>query len=358
MRLGHLISGLACAPHALVACLVVLALVPSADAAPRRFFGLQAWQMPSAADFDAMGRGRVDVFRFNLEWSSVEPIAGRRAWARYDAMMDAAARNGIELLPVLYGTPAFAAPRRTDPPISSEARRAFARFVTDAVRRYGRGGAFWREHAELPYMPITTWQVWNEPNFAAYWYGEPDARAYASLVRLAHSAIRAADPKARVMLAGLPESRGGVPIVRYLDALYRVRGSRTLFDVVAVNPYAYDQSGVVGALERVRGVMDRHGDAGKSIWLTELGWATGGPSSPFRTSQAGQARRLTQTYRLALRLRRRYRVGAVVWFSWRDRPLAIGERDWWAPHTGLYSASGRPKLSWYAFTDLTGGSVR
>jgi hypothetical protein len=348
----------------LVALLLATALLPAPTASaararfPHGFFGLQAWDAPSSADFDAMGRGRVDVFRFNLEWSRIEPLAGRRAWGGYDELVAAAARNGIALLPVLYGTPGFAAPHATNPPVSSTARAAFARFVTDAVRRYGRGGAFWRMRPELPYAPIVTWQVWNEPNFAAYWYGKPNAAQYASLLRLTRAAILRGDRRASVMLAGLPESRGGIPVVRYLGALYKVPGARRLFDVVAVNPYAQDERGVAGAVQRVRAVMDRHRDTRKAIWLTEVGWATGGPRSPFRTSFAGQADLLRRTYRLALRLHTRDRVAAVVWFSLRDRPLLPGERDWWAPHTGLFSRSGAMKPAWRAFTDLTGGSAR
>jgi Glycosyl hydrolase catalytic core len=343
----------------LVACCLALpASAASGAQAPRGFFGIQAWETPTSAEFDAMGRGRVDVFRFNLDWSTVEPHPGDRAWGHYDQLVTAAARNGIQLLAVLYGSPAFATFHRTDPPISASASRFFARFITEAVRRYGRGGVFWKLHRELPYTPIVTWQVWNEPNFAAYWYGKPNARQYVALVKVARSAILKADRKARIMLAGLPESRGGIPIVRYLQSIYAVHGSRSLFDVVAVNPYARDQAGVVAAVKRVRSVMDQNHDTRKPIWLTELGWATGGPGSPFRVSLNGQATRLTQSYRAAISLQRRYRVGAVIWFSLRDRRLVAGERDWWAPHTGLFALSGKAKPAWRAFVNLTGGSVR
>jgi len=304
-----------------------------------------------------MGRSRVDVFRFNLEWSSVEPTPGRRAWRRYDDVVGGAARNAVRLVPVLYGSPSFAALRATNPPTTPVARAAFARFVTDAVRRYGPHGSFWAEHPELPYFPITTWQVWNEPNFGAYWFGHPDPRQYAALVRLVRAAARGADPRARIALGGLPESRGGMSIARFLGGLYAVPGASRLFDVVAVNPYARDERGVVGAVKRVRTIMDSHRDRRTPIWVTEIGWATNGPSSPFRTSPRGQARLLARSYRAGLRLHARYRVEMMVWFSWRDRALYPGEHDWWAPHTGLFTLAGRPKPAWRAFVDLTGGSA-
>ena len=345
----------------LATLLTLLALcAPSAAARdfPRGFFGMQGWQEPSADELDAMGRARVDVWRFNLDWSHVEPLLGHRAWRRYDDLVEGLARNGITPLPVLYGSPSFAAAERNDPPISATAAPAFARFASEAVRRYGRGGSFWAAHPGLPYTPVANWQVWNEPNFAAYWNGKPDPRRYVAMVRSVRRAIRAADQRARIVLAGLPESRGGMPIVRFLRGVYAVRGSRALFDVVALNPYARDTRGVTAAVKRVRAVMKAGGDARKPIWITELGWATGGPSSPFRTSSAGQAKRLVQTYHAVLALGPRYRVDAVVWFAWRDRPLTVGERDWWAPHAGLVSLSGKAKPAWRAFTTLTGGLAR
>jgi hypothetical protein len=346
----------------LATALASLALGASRAAArpdfPRGFFGMQGWQEPAGAELDAMGRARVDVWRFNLDWSTVEPLPGHRAWRRYDDLVEGLARNGITPLPVLYGSPRFAAATSNDPPIRPSAAAAFARFVTDAVRRYGRGGAFWQLHPELPYTPVVTWQVWNEPNFGAYWNGKPNPRQYVAMVRSVSGAIRAADRRARVMLAGLPESRGGMPIARFLRAIYAVHGSRSLFDVVALNPYARDARGVTAAVKRVHAVMAAGGDGRKPIWLTELGWATGGPPSPFRISASGQARRLVGSYRTVLALRPRYHVDAIVWFAWRDRPLATGEHDWWAPHAGLFSLSGKAKPAWRAFTGLTGGLAR
>ncbi|MBS1868986.1 MAG: hypothetical protein JSS99_04935 [Actinobacteria bacterium] len=342
---------------ALAAVACALSAPPAPASQPRGFFGVQSWATPTSAELDAMGRSRVDVFRFNLEWSSVEPLPGRRVWGRYDDLVAGAARNAIRLLPVLYGSPPFAAAHATDPPLTRAARAAFTRFAADAVRRYGRGGAFWRLHPELPYFPILTWQIWNEPNFAAYWNGHPDPRQYLELVRAVRGPIRHVDPRARIALAGLPESRGGMPIARFLGRLYDVRGASRLFEVVAVNPYARDERGVVGAVRRVRAIMDRHRDRRTPIIVTEIGWATGGPPGPFRTSLRAQASLLTRSYASVLRLRKRCRVETVVWFSWRDRALYAGEHDWWAPHTGLFTLAGKAKPAWRAFVGLTGGSA-
>ena len=130
-------------------------------------------------------------------------------------------------------------------------------------------------------------------------------------------------------------------------------GLRSKFDALAIHPYAANHEGVLGAVRRVRDIMARNGDRRKPILLTEVGWATGGNVSGgtrrFRTSPKQQAARLRKTYRALLRIRRRYAVGLVVWFSWRDRAPSSDEPNWWAIHTGLFTRSGKPKPAWRTY---------
>ncbi len=58
-------------------------------------------------------------------------------------------------------------------------------------------------------MPVTSWQIWNEPNFPVYWGGKPNATAYARMVIAAAAGIRAVDPNAYIVSAGLPIRRSG-----------------------------------------------------------------------------------------------------------------------------------------------------
>lgn len=336
---------------------LLAAVAPAAPAAaPRGFVGVGSWFVPGPSDFARMGTGKVGLFRFNLEWSVVEATRGTYDWSRYDRLVGQAAAAGVRGLPVLYGSPGWAARRNTYPPRSS-ARRSFSRFLTAVADRYGRGGDFWREHPELRSRVVTHWQVWNEPNLPVYWNRRPSARQYASLVKLARRSLRRGDRRAKVVLAGLPRSRLGAKPETYLRRLYRVRGFRRQFDVVAIHPYARDDRGVAAAIRRIRKVMDAGRDRRTPIWITEVGWATSGPRSVFRTSRRGQATRVRKTFRTVLRLRRSHRVGAVIWFAWRDRPLNEGERDWWAVHTGLLGLDGEPKPGWRELVRVTGGAV-
>jgi hypothetical protein len=299
-----------------------------------------------------MGRGGAGTVRVVFD-GAVEALPGRSRWARYDALMAAAARARIEVLPVLLGI--AGGHRRLNRPRTPAGRRAWGRFVGDVAGRYGRGGTFWAAHPDLEPVPLTAYQVWNEPNLAAYWRPDDDAAGYLGLVALTRSRLLAIDPRAVIVLAGLPESRHGTPIVDYLRAIYAQPGARTLFDVVAIHPYSDDAPGVLADLNRVRAELDREGDGRTPIWVTEVGWATGGPPSPFTTSRAGQAARIARTLRALIDARDRLRLGRVVVFGLQDRPYGATERPWWGPRVGLFDLAGHPKPAWRTFVGFTGG---
>jgi hypothetical protein len=343
--IGLLTAGLAGGPGA-----------HSAGAAvPREFFSVQAWSTPSVSDAQRMGRGGIGTLRAVFDWGSIAPKGGTRHWDAYDVLVRRAAMANMRVLPVLMGSPYFGR-RSAPPPRSRSRRRAFADFARDTVARYGRGGTFWRDHPDIPARPAVAFQIWNEPNFPVYWGGRPSPRQYVALLKDAHAAVRSRDPKATVVLAGLPETALGIPMANYLRGVYAVRGAKRAFDAVAIHPYARDYRGVFGAITRVRAVMRRAHDSRTSLWITETGWASGGPAGPrtqaFRTSERGQAKRLHATVTRLLRARRRYRIGLVSWFSWRDRGRRHGERDWWAIHTGLLRRNGRAKPAWRTYSRL------
>jgi hypothetical protein len=333
---------------------------PAGAKVPRSFFGVQSWAFnPTPAEFHRMGQGHLGTYRVDLFWGGVEPTRGQRIWTEYDQIVANAAKEGIDVLPVLISSPRFAASRPQFPPRTKAGKQAFAAFVTDAVKRYGPKGTLWAANPSLPYRPIHEWQIWNEPNFPVYWFNRPNARQYAAFVKLTAKAIRAVDPAATIALAGLPESKHGIPIVKYLTSFYRVKGIKKYFDVVAVHPYARGPAGVIGAVQRVRSIMNRFGDSSKQIWVTEVGWASSGPKkrNPFVTTKRGQAARLKSTFALVVRKKATYNIGMIIWFAWRDRPLMRGEKNWWAPHTGLFDLRGRPKPAWRAYVRFTRGNV-
>ncbi len=342
---------------AAVAAVALLAAPASAHAVQRDFFGVQAetgFEPMSQEDFDRMAATRVGTLRLGFDWSRVEPSPGERNWEFADETMRRAARAGVSVLGVIAQSPSWAAPSPFNPPMSDSARAAYRAFAGDVVRRYGSSGSFWAENPDVPRIPLRSVQIWNEPNLPSWWNGSPNARQYASLLRFVVPEIRAADPSTEIVLAGIPESRLGIGMSRYLRSLYRSsRNIKSFFDTVAIHPYARDYRGVEGALIRTRRLMNSFRDRRARIWLTESGWATGGGfnRSPWTTSEFGQAKRMRETFRMLIRRRSRYRVRGVVWYNWRDVEPNGG--DWWGNHCGLFRLDGSAKPAWEAYRTFT-----
>ena len=71
--------------------------------------------------------------------------------------------EGLEVLPLLFGSPAWAAQAdghvcfgagcTAFAPASTETRTEFADFAAAAVQRYGPDGAFWSQHPSMPARP-------------------------------------------------------------------------------------------------------------------------------------------------------------------------------------------------------------
>jgi len=343
----------------LALALCVLAFVPAAAGAavPEGFVGLYAddsfygsaaYRAETMRAQAALG---VETVRQPFEWWRVEKRPGRFDWAEYDAYVAEAARQGLNVLPVLMGPPEFHSGR---PPTSRsramfppKSNAAYARWVSIAVRRYGHGGIFWQNRPEVPERPITSWQVWNEPNIPNFWRSGPDPAEYAALLREASAAIREADPRAEVVAAGLPDSHLGIRLSEFVDGMYAA-GARGAFDTLAIHPYAGAVAELLAIVENTRGLMDRNGDRDAELWITEFGWTTGGARSKFTVTEMGQANRVATTFSALAAMRRALRLRGVVYFKWRDAP-PYPDSDPWPLHAGLLEDDGVPKIAFWTF---------
>jgi hypothetical protein len=326
----------------LVSLLALLAAAPPAQAAerrvPRGFYGV-VWDQQVAASsasvkgeqFGLMARTGVESVRTVFHWAEAEPDAGSPpSFAGTDEVVAGAAASGINLLPIVMYAPRWAR-RDPDSAASPPARPAdYAAFLEQLVARYGPRGSFWAEHPELPRRPLRHWQIWNEPHLQYQWTVQrgPGSfpRGYVALLRAARSALRRADPGARLVLSALTNDSWN-----HLRAVYRA-GGRGLFDLAAIQIYTAKPVRVLTALRRVRNVMAAAGDSRKQLLLTEMSWPaargrTRVPSYHRRivTSDPGMARKLTEAFRLVVRDRRRYRLAGAYWYTWASsyRPGSI-----------------------------------
>lgn len=328
-------------------------------AVPREFVGVVPQGPLAAADFARM-RGVVGTLRIPIAWSQVERRAGEFDFAALDAIVSAAARSGVRVLPFVYGTPAWLERDPARPPLGPRARASWTGFLSALVRRYGPGGELWDGPGRA--LPVRSWQVWNEPNFLLFWRPRPSPSGYARLLRISGRAIRGVDRGARIVAAGLAPVEGGMLPWTFLRKLYAVPGARSSFDVAAVHPYSSTLRGVTYQVRRARQVMSAAGDGRKPLLVSELGVTSGSPlPTGFDWGPKGQATFLRRAFRILLRARDRWHIAGVDWYAWRDMAIA-DPHCVFCQHAGLLDFGGRPKPAWRAFAEVAAearaGAVR
>jgi hypothetical protein len=306
-----------------------------------------------------------------MSWATIDQTAADdNNWGEYDALVAAAARNGITVLPFVFSTPPWVANGLDHygcevpacglyAPAGPAALAQWQRFLREAVQRYGPNGAFWAEHPQLPVTPVTTWQLWNEQNSFSFYEPKINARAYATLLRTGSEAIRSVDPNAKILLGGMFGTPGGVKKPKYfawtfLRKLYKVPGIEAHFDGIGVHPYAARMVRVIEQTKLMHKETVRAGDP-TEMWVTEVGWSSGNGSNPLDRGKQGQARRLREVMTYFIGNRAKFNVQNVTWFAWRDlggEPICE-----WCGKAGLFKAGSlTPKPSWKSLMAYTGGS--
>jgi hypothetical protein len=355
----------------LAAVLGAVALAPAAAAVPRGEDPLAIGVVPQRSyddgDAERMGDVGIESVRVWFPWSHVERRRGELDWEGLDRAVTTNAEGGLTTLPFLYGTPEWAA--RLDgqlcagsgcvpfAPRTEQTRAAFAEFAAAAVRRYGPDGRFWDAHRGLDPKPIEVWQIWNEPNLSSFYAPAVDPLGYAALIAPVAEAIREADPKARILLGGLTGTKTNakrMSTIAFLTAFYSYPGVTAGFDGLAVHPYNRKARGTLHQVRSARRVADAYADDAE-IWVTELGWASGGKRRwGLVKSPNGQARLLTAALGRLIDAAEKWGVSAAYWYSWRDTERGQAVCGW-CPWSGLLDRIGREKPAYDALRELAGG---
>ncbi|NLG51126.1 MAG: cellulase family glycosylhydrolase [Chloroflexi bacterium] len=261
-------------------------------------FGMQAfpWWRPEVAsrDFQVIHDAGFSWAKVNFGWRDIEGAGkGVFDWSRTDTIVDMANQEGIDLVVRLDHQPSWAGggfPLNGPP----DNLQDFADFLTALVGRYkGR---------------IRAYEVWNEPNLAREWGGKvPDPGSYVEMLRVAYKAIKAADPNAMVISAGLSPtgtwSDEAKPDDWYLESMYVAMGgpSDGYFDVLGAHAPGFkshperDPADVASVpedggnrafcfrrVEDLRAIMVKYGDEAKQVAVLEFGWTSDPrPDSPY-----------------------------------------------------------------------------
>lgn len=293
-----------------VLLIVFLLALPAAPAGA--FFGAVydgelAGAAPAVQDaqFARMRASGVEHVRTVFSWAAAQPDPAQPpAFALFDPVVARAARNGLDLLPVVLYAPAWA---RADAALenSPPARPAdYAAFLTALDGRYGTAGSLWAENPSLPRRPVRQWQIWNEPHLRQYWNAADWPAGYTALLKSAHAALSG---RAKVVMAGLTNQSW--------EFAKKLRGARGSYDVAAFQTYTSTPAKLITGL----GLFRRAIGGRTPIWLTELGFpaARGRASGKgLGTTDRGMASKLTGAYKLLRAERRRLGIQRAYWYTW------------------------------------------
>jgi hypothetical protein len=324
------VTALACA---------LAALVPSvarADSAPADFYGINASSvLDLPADerdrhLDEIARGGITDLRMDASWIGAEPnapdpVSGEHhyVWTRFDTVAATLAAHGLRWYPILDYSTNWSGRIANDPFSAPADLASYAAYARAFAARYGPGGEFWAAHPELPSLPTTSYELGNEPNSAHFWHPQSDApEVYADLYAGARAAIRAVQPRAKVVTGGLLEANATDPNL-FLRRMLRHRPDlRGAIDAVGYHPYLTSIQDDLVAMQRVRATLDRLGLKAVPLEITEVGQPTNWVPEPMRsTIIGGLARRLPAS---ALKVTR---FMPFTWFSAQEDGYGIVNRD-------------------------------
>ena len=177
----------------------------------------------------------------------------------------------------------------------------------------------WPRQPGVDAPQIHGYVVWNEPNLASEWGGDPPSAAgYTALLQAAYNGVKASSTDAWVISAGLAPTGDDPPDAvddrTFLLAMYAA-GAGSYFDMLGANPMGFasapddasDPNGYHFSRALAwRQIMVDNGDSAKEMFATEMGWlrdtATDlGDYNWMKVSDVDQAHYLARAYHKARR---------------------------------------------------------
>ena len=212
-------------------------------------------------------------------------------------------------------------------------RSAWGTWVYNVVNRYKSN--------------VNVWECWNEPSWNTGFGSPGDAVKYTTFLKMAYTKAKAADPNCKVLGGSILGTHNSG--LNFLKTMYQ-NGAKDYMDAVAYHPYCDPvsplypyQTGSGNAfwkLKNAKDIMNSYGDTNKNIWITEVGWSTGGTS----VTEDKQALYIKQ----ALDLAKSWGwVETFIIYNWKDSETT-------GKYTkGLLRTDLSPKPSFYAVKNFT-----
>jgi hypothetical protein len=185
------------------------------------------------------------------------------------------------------------------------------------MHRYGAHGSFWAAHQTVPYRPVTTVEVWNEPDNNHNWGPHVDLQEYARMYEAVRTAVHRVNRSTRVVSGGLAWTQSSLP--RMLKAF---QGKP--LDAVAVHPYAATPTGTLSLAQYSLAQLRRAHRGSTPVLVNEYGW-----TSAVGTWGSTNPRRVNSYAYQALVGLSKLRLAEILPFEWSDTS--------WGLTTGSYA---------------------
>ncbi|MHB8747786.1 MAG: hypothetical protein ACYDBJ_01195 [Aggregatilineales bacterium] len=317
---------------------------------PSLTYGIQAflWWNPTtrALDLEHVRQMNFGAVKQIFAWASIQPVKDiPEDWSHADAIVQEVNYRGLKVIARVDSPPDWALDKSGTPGAFPLDLKAWGTFCHDLAARYiGK---------------IAGYQIWNEPNLAREWFGRtPDARGYVTLLQTCYTQIKAADPNAIIISAGLAPtgttSNSALLDDTFLQQMY-ASGLSQWYDVLGLNAPGYKSPPetdpgdpaldghrwpVFRHVEDMRAIQVANGDGAKQIAILEMGWTLDKIHPDyawFAVTEAQQAHYLVGAYQYAAAHWRPW-VGLMVTiylpdFSWTEND----EQYWWAITTPGYN---------------------
>jgi hypothetical protein len=235
-------------------------------------------------------------------------------------------------------------------------------------------GDFCGEMAERYRGRIAAYQVWNEPNLSREWGNKPPNPAeYTELLKVCYQAIKAADPDAIVISAGLAPTgnndTNAMPDTDFLQGMYEA-GAAPYFDVLGVHAPGYKAPPELDPaeaaanpeygngrwfafrhVEDMRAIMVANGDEAKQVAILEMGWTldTVNPHYAwFAVDEQTQADYLVRAYQYAAEHWQPW-IGLMSTIYVADYEWTEDNEQWW---WSIVLPDGTPRPAFIALRDM------
>ncbi len=296
-----------------------------------------------------------------IQWKDIEGSPGAYAWAELDSIVADTHARGIKLLISVVKAPDWATGGASGYPTNPATLGSFLRAM--AAHYQGR---------------VQAYEIWNEQNLIGESHDVNPAH-YAELLKAGYQGVKAGDAQAVVVSGaltptGIYDQNLAMEDTWYLDQLLTWHNGelRNYYDVLGSHPYGYnnppdtmwpDNPSTAKSftnhgqfyyrrVEQQRQVLEKYGEGGKQVWLTEYGWCSDfRPDGYNECAETTQDQQASYTVRAITRARDQYPWMGVM-FLWNLNFSTFQEWYTGPAHFSILNGDWTPRPVYTALKNL------